>query len=180
MGSPCQHVEIRAFFPLNDGDKVTNMGWGRGFIVKHLPANTSYCGFDTDWRNISYKARFYWRIFDESAAEYGPADVVMMNGVLHHLSDDQADSTLRAIETVLRTGGQLSTLDGYIVEHPSASIRFLLDHDRGRHGRTREQYEALVNSHFTGTEAYLLHRLTWVHNSSLVVVCQSNSMTGRK
>jgi Methyltransferase domain len=44
-------------------------------------------------------------IDEQCAAEFGPADVVMMNGLLHHLDDDDALTTLRVVRRVLRPGG---------------------------------------------------------------------------
>lgn len=169
---------LHAHLPIAAGARIADIGCGPGFIVEHLPAGVSYFGFDTDARYIDFatsrfgdRGRFLHRVFDDAAArEFGPFDIAMMNGVLHHLSDAEADATLGAIRRSLRAGGRLFTLDGCYADGQSAMARFLLEHDRGRHVRTEERYRALLERHFATVEVRVDHRLSWAPYTWIVMV----------
>ncbi len=171
----------RAFLPMKAGARIADIGCGPGFISKYLPSGISYFGFDTDAAYIAYanskfgsKGRFFHRPFDESAVrDHGPFDIVMMNGVLHHLSDDEAHRILKVVRPALREGGRLFTLDGCYTEGQSPIARLLLDHDRGRHVRTEEGYRALIAPHFDSLEVHIDHRFSWVPYTWIVMVARS-------
>ena len=155
---------IGAYLPMESGEKVVDIGCGPGLIVNYLPPKISYLGFDIDERYIAYarahfgdKGRFFCHIFDEDAAhKYGPIDVVMMHGVLHHLDDDEVYRTLRVIKGSRRTGERLFTLDGCFADGQSPLARFLLKSDRGQHVRMREQYESLMVRYFDTVQQFPL------------------------
>jgi len=169
---------LRAFLPIESGARIADIGCGPGFIVKHLPADISYTGFDTDARYIAYarakfgsKGRFLHRLFDDDAArDHGPFDIVMMNGVLHHLSDVEAQQTLRVIRASLHAGGRLFTLDGCFVDGQSAAARFLLERDRGQFVRREDGYRALLARHFDAVEVHVDRRLSWAPYTWIVMV----------
>jgi SAM-dependent methyltransferase len=169
---------MKSYLSLNAGEKVVDIGCGPGFIVKYLPPDISYWGFDTDEKYISYatekfgsKGRFVCHLFDEpTARKHAPVDVVTMNGVLHHLSDDQAHETLAVIKQALGTRGRLFTLDGCFVDGQPALARYLLEHDRGEYVRTPERYESLLRAHFDRVETHVEHSLSWVPYTWLIMI----------
>lgn len=169
---------IKTYLPITSGQKVVDIGCGPGFIVEHLPPDISYLGFDTDESYIAYararfgdRGRFLCQIFDEQAARnHGPVDIVMMNGVLHHLSDDQAHQTLAAIKQALGTLGRLFTLDGCFVDGQPALARYLLERDRGEYVRTPERYESLLSALFDRVETHVEHSLSWVPYTWLIMI----------
>ncbi len=138
-----------------DGAWVIDVGCGPGFIRRHLPDSVQYFGFDTDQRYIDYAkahnrqgATYLCQIFDASSvAITGPADVVMMNGLLHHLDDATARSLIADAAACLKPGGCIVTLDGCYRPGQSWVVKILLDGDRGEHVRTQEGYLDL----FAGT-----------------------------
>ncbi len=148
--------------------KVIDIGCGPGTIVKHLP-RISYHGFDIDEsyiayarRNYSEKGDFHCRFFDGAAAEeFGPADVVMMNGVVHHLTDSETATTFRSIRKALKPGGMLFTLDGCYVDGQSAVRAWMLRNDRGRHVRRLEQYRSLMSREFDPVEFHIREDISW-------------------
>ena len=147
---------IRDYLPIRPGDRVIDIGCGPGHIVKYLPKGIDYAGFDVDEPSIAYarkrfgaRGRFECRLFDGAAVkEFGPADVVMMNGVMHHIGDDDLDATLANIRAVLKPGGRLFTLDGAYGPGQGWLETWLLDNDRGVHVREAEGYRRLLDRAF--------------------------------
>jgi SAM-dependent methyltransferase len=161
---------IEQYLCLRRDQCVIDVGCGPGFIVNHLPNGVRYHGFDIDQTYIDYakanfstKGSFYCQVFDtERAAILGPADVVMMNGLIHHLDHDAALVTLRAAHRALRRGGTLFTLDGCFRAGQSPIARWLLQHDRGQFVRDKAGYRALLSSIFDNVTIHIREDLSRV------------------
>nr|WP_210261917.1 methyltransferase [Bradyrhizobium aeschynomenes] len=147
---------IRDYLTLRPGMRVIDIGCGPGYILRHLPDGIDYTGFDVDEAYIAHARRsfghlgtFHCRHFDAAAAqEFAGADVVMMNGVLHHIADDELKTTLANIRDVLAADGVLFTLDGCYRDGQSRIAKWLLDNDRGHFVRDRDGYYDLLCSAF--------------------------------
>ncbi|WP_315723223.1 MULTISPECIES: class I SAM-dependent methyltransferase [unclassified Bradyrhizobium] len=147
---------IRDYLTLRPGMRVIDIGCGPGYILRHLPDGIDYTGFDVDEAYIAHARRsfghlgtFHCRHFDAAAAqEFAGADVVMMNGVLHHIADDELKTTLANIRDVLAADGVLFTLDGCYRDGQSRIAKWLLDNDRGHFVRDRDGYYDLLRSAF--------------------------------
>ena len=133
---------IADYLTLRPGMRVIDIGCGPGHILRHLPEGIEYTGFDIDEAYIAYAQRafghlgtFHCRHFDAAAArEFAGADVVMMNGVLHHIADDGLQATLADIRDVLRSDGVIA--------------KWLLDNDRGEFVRDRDGYDQVLRRAF--------------------------------
>ena len=66
----------------------------------------------------------------EFLTRHEPFDLVLMNGVLHHLDDETVHEVLRLSHTALRPGGKLVTLDGYYGDNLNPTAQYLLSLDR--------------------------------------------------
>jgi SAM-dependent methyltransferase len=147
---------IADYLTLRPGTRVIDIGCGPGFILRHLPEDIEYIGFDIDEAYISYARKsfghlgtFHCRQFDAAAAEeLAGADVVMMNGVLHHICDEDLKTTLIDIRNVLGSDGVLFTLDGCYREGQSLIAKWLLDNDRGQFVRDRNGYDNVLRGAF--------------------------------
>jgi SAM-dependent methyltransferase len=153
------HDVIRA----GAADRLLDIGCGPGALLRYLPAQTAYTGFD---RNQAYidRARRTHRgrgefICDDLAnlAEYAlpPVDVAVAIGILHHLDDDLALHLLRTTVGALKPGGRLITVDPCYHNAQSSLQRLFMSYDRGMHVRPFEQYIALCASVFPEPKATL-------------------------
>jgi SAM-dependent methyltransferase len=154
---------IDEFLVIKEGTRIIDIGCGPGNIIEYLPNGIDYVGFDIDDAYINYankhyhkKGRFFCRYFDAAAAkEFAHVDIVMMNGVLHHISDHELNVTLQNVSLVLKRGGQLLSLDGCYREGQSALRKWLLDNDRGTYVRDLAGYRKVLKSAFNNVDLHL-------------------------
>lgn len=154
---------IRDYLELRPGARVIDIGCGPGYIVKHLPRGLDYIGLDIDQSSIDYarehfgdRGRFERRFFDADAvADFGPVDVVMMNGVMHHIGDADLAVTFGHVKAALQPGGALFTLDGCYAPGQSRIDKWLLDNDRGVHVRDADGYRRLLDDAFDRVDLHV-------------------------
>jgi SAM-dependent methyltransferase len=145
---------LERYLKINDGETIVDVGCGPGYLLDHLPTSCRYYGFDTDKGYIEHaraknapNAEFHLGIFDEEAASrVKPADVILMTGLLHHLTDEEARALLSVSMETLRPGGRLLTLDGCYRSGQSLFKKKLLDWDRGEYVRAERGYRELFPS----------------------------------
>ncbi len=169
---------IERHLAINPGHRVIDIGCGPGYIVEHLPESIEYLGFDTDAKYIDFarrrfghRGKFFCRLFDDAAAEeFKGADLVMMNGVVHHMDDADAVGTFRSVHRVLKAKGQIFTLDGCYTENQSALVRYLLRKDRGRFVRNETGYRALLEASFENVKVAIYEGISRVPYTFIVMV----------
>ncbi len=168
---------IQCYLPIPEEARIVDVGCGPGYLRSFLPLSCRYFGFDTDERYIARaKAtqqphdQYRCQIFNEAAAaEVAPVDIIMMNGLLHHLTDDEARRLLAASVSALSDGGRIFTLDGCYVPGQSLLRKKLLDWDRGRHVRTENHYRSLFPDTVT-LSTHVDEHLSWISYSFLSMV----------
>jgi SAM-dependent methyltransferase len=148
-------------------------------MLAYLPT-VEYVGIDLDARYIeAARQRFGTRgkFHCESATETvlqapGSFDIVMANGLLHHLSDDEARKVLSLACQALKPTGKLIALDGAFIADQSGFERLLLKLDRGRFVRAPEVYVELARETFDQVEGLICRDLLLWPYTHHIMTCR--------
>lgn len=81
-------------------------------------------------------------------AALGEFDLVVADGVLHHVSDDQARGIARFARERLAPGGRFVTFDPVRIPRQHPIARLLIAMDRGARIRTADEYRSLLADTF--------------------------------
>ncbi|MBL7044483.1 MAG: class I SAM-dependent methyltransferase [Pirellulaceae bacterium] len=147
------------------GDSVLDIGCGTAEIIEFLPPVTYY-GFDVSSQYVKaahskFGARgqfFCQKLTPDMLDTLPDFDVVLAIGLLHHMDDGQAVEVLSMIQTALRRGGRLISLDPVIDPEQRPIARYLAVHDRGCNVRTAVAYRALAEKVFRDIRGTVRHR----------------------
>lgn len=151
---------IDRVLPMIDGQRVLDFGCGYGRLAPYLPSST-YVGVDN---NPTYIERARQRYASESVSfvcsdveslddlDLGEFDVVVALGVLHHLDEAAARSSLAAAARLLRHGGRIVTMDPCFEPTQAKTARVLMALDRGAYVRHPPEYRRILESATNGVE----------------------------
>ena len=165
------------FWQIRSGYKVVDIGCGPGDVLPYLPEGIEYIGFDPSEAYITLAtSRFADRpgttFLRGIAADFAndprfrEADVVLCNGVLHHLDDREVEGVLRFAHDILKPGGAFRCLEACFLEHQALLSRWIMGLDRGGNIRGEAAWRDLLRGCFdpfrTEVKTDLL-RLPYVH-----------------
>jgi SAM-dependent methyltransferase len=147
------------------GDRILDVGSGLSTVLAQLPEGVAYTGFEPNPAYVAeakttYGERGSFNVgyFDAAAASaIQPVDVVLIQAVLHHMSDDEAGALFALLARVVKPGGRVVTLDNVFIPRQNPVARLLISLDRGRNVRSPEGYVALVRPHFGAVEGAVHH-----------------------
>jgi SAM-dependent methyltransferase len=162
------------------GDFLVDLGCGPGDILDYLP-NVRYLGFDVNPAYIKaalsrYGSRGEFRMSSVNRAEltdlFGHADIVMANGVVHHLDDEDAERLFALASSLLKSGGRLVTIDPVLHPNQGHVRRWLVSRDRGQYVRSPERYLAVARRHFSGVSECLDDHMLRFPYSHFIMECR--------
>lgn len=177
-GKAYGYTLVNEFIRPRPGDRVLDIGCGTGAMCQFL-SDVQYVGFDMDpayirtcRRRLGTKGEFHHRALShETVDNYDPFDIVLAIGVVHHLTDAEANTLFQLASRVLRPSGRLVTMDGVRLPRQSTYETLLLNSDRGKHIRTTAQYLDLAKAAFSSVTPVVTHTLLRIPYPSLVMVC---------
>lgn len=134
--------------------RVLDLGCGPGELLPHL-GDVEYVGIDVSEEYIeqaqrAFAGRAEFRVGDATRLdpELRGFDLVLAFGVLHHLSDAEAERLLGGACAALTPGGRFVSVDPAFVPGQSRGARLLVGGDRGEHVRAPEEYRRLAERVF--------------------------------
>jgi SAM-dependent methyltransferase len=173
---------VREFVRPYAGCRILDIGCGPADILAYLPQSIgAYVGFDMNpdyiaaaQRRWGGRGQFHCSKVDAAEAKPEDAyDIVLANGIVHHLDDGEARHLFQMARQSLRPGGRLVTYDNVYIEQQHWLARWLIDRDRGRAVRNREGYEALARASFSRLDSMILHDTLRVPYTIIVMQCSA-------
>ncbi|MEW6675094.1 MAG: class I SAM-dependent methyltransferase [Nitrospirota bacterium] len=170
---------VRKYICPRIGDKVLDIGCGIGDILEFLPHDVEYTGFDINQKYINYAIKKYSdrgsflckKVSKDAINSLSTFDIVMANGVLHHLTDDEAIELFKLAKTALKPSGRLITLDGCYTKEQSLLARFILSIDRGKHVRSQKDYLKLASKVFPNIKIDIRDDLLTIPYTHIIMEC---------
>ena len=154
-----------------------DIGCGPADILKFL-TDVDYVGIDSNERYIQSaiqqygsKGRFLYRAIGEDELSFDcKFDIIIANGVLHHLNDEDAVSLFKTAQKYLERSGRLITIDPCLVDKQSRVARFQFSLDRGKFIRTLDEYMKLSSAFFT-PQSCIRHDLNTFPFTHIIMEC---------
>jgi len=174
------------YWRLNGGEKVVDIGCGPGVALDYLPRDVLYVGFDIseDYIRTAQKKFGKRATFIVSTAReflYKPdsrlnsSDLVLCNGVLHHLEDREAIEVLQLSKEIMSPLGRLVCIEPAFLVHQEHISRWIMSRDRGSHIRTEQEWQELVSSVFHTFTTSIATGLIRIPYSHIIIECQKEA-----
>jgi 2-polyprenyl-3-methyl-5-hydroxy-6-metoxy-1,4-benzoquinol methylase len=150
------------------GERILDVGCGYGDLAAHLP-DVKYVGIDFNEHYIALANRhrtgsdefLLGDVSDLSATDLGTFDAAVAIGVLHHLTDTDVTSMVRAVSKMLSPSGRFVAAEPVWEPTQRTTARVLAALDRGRFVREQLRYEELVAPWFATVESKIRQDLFW-------------------
>jgi SAM-dependent methyltransferase len=164
------------------GSRVLDIGCGPAHILKALPVDTRYVGFDASPEYIAAARRrwgdrgeFHQMTVSEAALGEREFDVVLAMGLLHHLDDVEAAALTGLASTALVSGGRFVAIDPARADGQPRAARWLIERDRGEHIRSADEYAELARAPFSVVEVTIRSDLLRVPYTHAILECAEPS-----
>lgn len=152
----------------NDDDIIYDIGCGTGVSLEYLNRNSTYFGFDISMKYINeakakFKSRpntnfFGYEFNSENTRDLPKCDLVIMIGVMHHISDGELKKIFSNIKKKMKPNSHLLTVDPVFLDSQETISKFLISQDRGKAVRHRNAYENLIKEFFDITVSEVMHQ----------------------
>jgi cyclopropane fatty-acyl-phospholipid synthase-like methyltransferase len=154
---------ISRFIKPFPGMRILDIGCGPAAILNFLPVDVDYTGYDVNPSYIAYAKRK----FRHRAVFYNQAvsnmtltdprlfDVVLADGLCHHLNDTEAANVFEIGHMNLKNNGFMLTIDPVFTKNQSKISKLITQFDRGQHVRYGEEYKQIASSYFSKIHTHI-------------------------
>ena len=158
---------------------VVDVACGNGEYSTKFKA-AKYIGVDLNPAYIEYAQKHYSEygkfvcadVSDLSSVLSGnKIDIVLLIGVLHHLTDDQAKSMLHDVSKHLAPTGRVISVDPVFTPDPGLTARLLAAADRGKYVRLINDHRRILEESLVVTQSEI--REDWLRIPYTHYVCVS-------
>jgi ubiquinone/menaquinone biosynthesis C-methylase UbiE len=172
---------VNEFLSVEAGESVLDIGCGYGDLAPYYVGKSRYTGIDS---NSSY-IREANRRYSHTNAEFLLADVsemnaltersfdlVLLTGVLHHLSSSEVTALATSAARLVSSEGRFVAIEPVFAPEQRLSARLLIASDRGRFVRDAEGYTSLLKTGFRDVNAEVIHGRLRIPYSHVVLICR--------
>jgi SAM-dependent methyltransferase len=185
--SACRIRWTHDFLKPFSGARILDIGCGTAQLLRHLPADIDYTGFDMSEEYIEAARKRYGdrgrfscdRVLataegdSETGDDSGSYDIAVAFGVLHHLDDEEGRQVFRSARRALKPSGRFVTLDPAFIPDQGRLSRYVVSHDRGQNVRFPEAYAALGKGFFSDIKINVVRKALRIPTDQTILVCQA-------
>jgi ubiquinone/menaquinone biosynthesis C-methylase UbiE len=172
----------KSVWKLKGGETIVDVGCGSGTVLEYLPQDIEYLGVDVSENYIrAARKRFSARgtfflgtardLVNHDDSHLNSADLVLCNGLLHHLSDREAVEVLQLSKRIMKSNGRLVCLEATFLARQTRLSRWIVSTDRGRHVRSEQEWKNLIGQTFDSYSTSILTGLIRIPYTHIIIEC---------
>jgi len=170
------------FWKLKGGETVVDIGCASGFVLDYMPNDVRYYGVDISKEYIdgaqkkySTRGNFFLGtaqdLLNNGEALLKKVDLVTCNGLLHHLTDQEAIEVLEIAKQLLRPNGRLVCLEATFLTRQTRLSRRMVSMDRGKFVRSEQEWKDLIAKSFDSYSTSVVTGLIRIPYTHIVIQC---------
>ncbi|GBE17357.1 hypothetical protein BMS3Abin15_01199 [bacterium BMS3Abin15] len=177
----------RNIWKCNSGENIVDIGCGTGLILNYLPDDIQYTGFDKNENYIQFarkkfgdRGRFLVGTpsdyLKSGESELNMADIVLCNGLLHHLKDKEVLEVFKLSNRIMAHSGRLVCIEPSFLAKQSTISKWLLSQDRGGFVRSEKEWKEITGKVFSSFSTSIvtgLLRIPYIH-----IIIECNKVSG--
>jgi len=168
---------------VSPGQKVIDFGCGTGELAGLLPP-VEFIGLDVSTAYVeAARAKFPRAVFIDGNVEQWlsderlrNADLVVFNGVLHHVGDEEVTAALQFARQALSPSGRAVFYEPCFLAWQSSFSRRMMSLDRGQGIRTEARWKDLVSTVFPNLQTRIAASVNRLGYTCIIGECRINPM----